>query len=128
MDHFDIWDVVSYAWTEIGLEESDYPKYAETIHAQYDDWESVNRVIIRDVCASFAVDSFLIIPCMAWMIMPDWGYEPEYLRKRMSEWYSKPYWMHFINPIRILGYPIALVLSRGVRKKLKHAYNRHKNT
>ncbi|WP_163831078.1 hypothetical protein [Spartinivicinus ruber] len=123
MGHFIIWDVISYAWTEIGLEADDYPNYARKIKEQYPDWDSVNKIIIRDVCGSFAVDSFLIIPCMFWMIMPDWGYNEEYLRKRMEKWYAKPVWKHYLNPIRILGYPIARSLSSDVRKQLKKAYD-----
>lgn len=122
MDKYKIWDVVSYAWTEIGLEKDSYPEYARSIKQDYSDWESANRIIIRDVCASFAVDSFLIFPCMLWMIMPDWHYEDEYLKARMEKWYAKPYWLHFINPLRILGFPIALIFSIGVRRKLKRAY------
>ncbi|WP_018623587.1 hypothetical protein [Kangiella aquimarina] len=122
MDQYKIWDVMSYAWTEIGLESEDYPKYAKKIKQDYPDWEKVNKIIVRDVCASFAVDSFLIFPCMLWMIMPDWCYDEEYLKARMKKWYAKPYWSHFINPIRILGYPISIIFTLGVRRKLKKAY------
>ena len=122
MNKLEIWEVVSFAWTEIGLEESDYPIHAEKIYAECQDWSLVNRVIIKDVCASFAFDSFLIVPCMLWMIMPDWGYDKDYLQKRMNKWYSKPYWVHFLNPARVLGFPTALILSMSVRRKLKRAF------
>ena len=122
MDSFIIWDVVSYAWTEIGLEKEEYPIYAAKISQQYKDWKTVNKIVIRDVCASFAFDSFLIFPCMLWMIMPDWGYNEEYLRERMNKWYSRPYWKQFLNPMRIMGYPLALLFSFSVRSKIKKAF------
>jgi len=122
MNRLPIWHVVSYAWTEIGLSDEEYPKYANEIFSECQDWQTVNKVIIRDILASFAVESFLIIPCMLWMIMPDWGFDLDYLRKRMEQWYLKPYWRHFLNPIRLLGYPVALMLTADVRRKLKKAY------
>ena len=122
MDNFVIWDVISYAWTEIGLQKNEYPDYAEKIREHHKDWKTVNKIIIRDVCASFAFDTFLILPCMLWMIMPDWGYDEEYIRNRMNKWYSRPYLLHFLNPMRVLGYPIALLFSLSVRTKLKNAF------
>ena len=122
MEKFKVWDVISYAWTEIGLEPEDYPKYAKEIYTECLDWNRVNSIITRDVCGSFAIDTFLIFPCMLWVIMPDWGYDTEYLKNRMYKWYSKPTWLHFVNPIRILGYPIALLLSMPIRIKLKKAF------
>ena len=122
MDRLKIWSVASYAWTEIGLDDDEYPKHAEAIQEDFADWKTVNAIFTKDVCGSFAVDTFLIFPCMLWMIMPDWGYEEEYLKSRMDKWYSKPYWFHFLNPARLLGFPLALVFSMGVRRKLKRAY------
>ncbi|PKM09633.1 MAG: hypothetical protein CVV17_00250, partial [Gammaproteobacteria bacterium HGW-Gammaproteobacteria-7] len=86
MDKFKIWDVVSYAWTEIGLEEEDFPQYAAAIYEHCKDWLEVNSIITKDVCGSFAFDSFLIFPCMLWMIIPDWGYDQNYLKARMEKW------------------------------------------
>lgn len=123
-DPFAIWSVVSAAWTEIGLGDEEYPRYAQRVFAAYSDWEEVNAIIIKDVCASFAFDQFLYFPCMLWMWMPDWGYDEDYLRKRMSKWYGRPYWSHFLNPFRILGYPLALLFSGEVRKKLEKEYKK----
>lgn len=122
MDNYPIWDAVSFAWTEIGLEDREYPEYAKKIREYSDDWNQVNRIIILDVCGSFAFDTFLIFPCMLWMIMADWGYNEDYLRERMKKWYSKPYWKHFLNPLRLLGYPLAIVMSYSVRRKIKKAF------
>ena len=51
-DNFDIWIVISYSWTEIGLEEQDFAKYAEKIIANHQTWEDVNAVI-RTVASKY---------------------------------------------------------------------------
>jgi hypothetical protein len=48
---FEIWDAVSMAWTEIGLEKSDYPRIANRLLLLQVSWDDVQRVAIRDVCA-----------------------------------------------------------------------------
>ncbi len=128
MDHYLIWEVISYSWTEIGLEDDDYPKYAKELALRYKTWKEINAIVLRDVCAYFAVISFLILPCMLWVIMPDWGYTETFLRQRIEKWYSRPYLLHFVNPFRILGYPIALLFSSSVRRKLRTAFEQEKST
>jgi hypothetical protein len=122
-DNFEIWDAVSMAWTEIGLEDTEYPKIAKKIKETHSNWEEVDLIIKKDVCGSFAFDTFLIFPCMLWMIMPDWGYDSDYLKERMAKWYSKPYYKHFLNPMRVLGYPMSLLMSASVRSELKRAFH-----
>jgi hypothetical protein len=121
---FIVWDTVSMAWTEIGLESDDYLVIAKKLKNQGATWPEVQAIALRDVCGSFAVDSFLIVPCMLWMIMPDWGYNEEYLRNRLNQWAKRPLWMHFLNPIRLFGYPMALLFSVGVRLRLKRAFDK----
>lgn len=121
IDVYKAWEFISYAWTEIGIEEDECKSLALETGITPDTLAQADRIIFRDVCASFAVDSFLIFPLMLWMIMPDWGYSEEYLRNRVTKWYAKPYWMHFLNPIRVLGYPIAVLFSLSYRSKLRKA-------
>lgn len=118
-----VWDTVSMAWTEIGLDHDDYPRIArELIALGVTTWEEVDSVARWDVCASFAWDTFLIFPCMLWIIMPDWGYDEAYLKSRMERWESRPRWYHFINPVRALSYPLALSVSLTVRRRLMKAF------
>lgn len=60
---------------------------------------------------------FLITP------FPDWGYEEAYLRRRMARWNRSPRWLHFVNPLRLIGYPLAYLISFPLRRRLKKAYN-----
>lgn len=117
---YEVWNAISMTWTEIGLDDSEYPEIAKTIKKIEPSWDKINDIIVNDVCASFAVDTILVIPF--WMMMPDWGYSEKYLLKRIEKWQSKPRWFWFLNPIRIIGYPISLLISYSVRRKLKQAY------
>lgn len=132
------------AWTEVGLIESDYPVFAKTIKETHPEWDQVSKILILDVCASFAADSgfftlIFISPLLASIIhpafvvlfllsfflitpMPDWGYDEGYLKERMQKWESKPRWLHFINPIRIIGYPIALLFISKMYRHLKNEF------
>jgi hypothetical protein len=120
-DVYRVWEAISYAWTEIGIEDEECRAIAQKAAMRPEHLPEIDKIFFKDVCASFAVDSFLIIPLMFWMIMPDWGYSETYLRKRMLDWYAKPYWSHFLNPVRILGYPVAVFFALSYRSMLRKA-------
>lgn len=118
---FQVWDTVSRAWTEMGLEPADYPGIAQKLQEAGATWPQVRAIALRDVCGAFAVDAFLIFPCMLWMIMPDGGYNDDFLRHRMQQWKQQPLWLHFLNPLRLLGYPVALLCSISIVLRLQRA-------
>lgn len=128
-DPFIVWNAVSMAWTEIGLGEPEIPPIAAELRATYPQWDEVRRVIYGDVLGSFALESGLL-PLAAGSIIgmflitpfPDWGYEETYLRRRMQRWYRLPRWWHFLNPIRLIGYPFAILFAFGLCRRLKRAY------
>ena len=119
LENYYVWEIISYAWTEIGIEDIECRQLVQKGNISADDLKLVDRIIFRDVCASFAVDTFLIFPLMLWMIMPDWGYNESYLRRRMEHWYARPYWLHFLNPMRCLGYPLAVLMALKYRSMLR---------
>lgn len=121
MDNYRVWEIISFAWTEIGLDEAECRQLAQQGMITAHDLPAVDRMIFKDVCASFAFDSFLIFPLMLWIIMPDWGYSEDYLRKRMERWYGRPYWRHWLNPLRWLGYPLAALMALRYRTMLRRA-------
>jgi hypothetical protein len=124
-DHFLIWDAVSMAWTEVGLLPDDYPKIAAKLRSQYSNWREIAFVVDRDVVWSFALDScwFVLLATILISPLPDWGYDETELRKKMHRWYRKPRWWHLLNPLRWLGYPVALAASRSLRSKLRRAFD-----
>lgn len=121
MEKYYVWEIISYAWTEIGIEDAECRQLVQKGNISTDDLKLVDRIIFRDVCASFAFDTFLIFPLMLWMIMPDWGYDESYLKKRMERWDAHPYWFHFLNPMRCLGYPLAVLMALKYRSMLRRA-------
>lgn len=121
MDSYTVWEIISYAWTEIGIEDDECLTLVRKGGITVADLDEVDRLFFRDICASFAFDSFLVFPLMLWMLMPDWGYNEKYLRRRMRRWYGRPYWSHFLNPLRVLGYPVALFFAWGYRSMLRRA-------
>jgi len=120
-DRYYVWEIISYAWTEIGIEDRECQALVQKGNITHDDLREVDRIIFRDVCASFAIESFLILPCMLWMIMPDWGYEETYLRRRVERWYAAPRWRLALNPMRWLGYPTAVLFALKYRAMLRRA-------
>jgi hypothetical protein len=125
MENFEIWETLSYSWTEIGLEDDEYKRRIQVIKEKYPEWSYVKRIINKDVCGSFALDSFLVFPCMLWMLMPDWGYDDKEIKDRMRKWYSKPFGVHMLNPFRLVGYPVARAFSASAKRRIYRAY---KNT
>ena len=135
MNHFLVWDVASHAWTEVGLEDSEYIEYAKELALNYEDWNQINKVIVFDVCGAFSIMSlsfiFSIIPIIGLLLitpMPDWGYDEDYLRAKIKNWEAKPTWVNFMNPLRLAGYPLALIFVLSVKRKLKRQFNLAKNT
>lgn len=128
-DHFMIWDTVSMAWTEIGLDDAEYPKIAARLHLHYRTWRDIDRVIQRDVIPSFALDSTLVflilVPILQLVLInvfPDWGYSDTYLRERIQRWQRTPRWRLLLNPLRWLGYPLAWMFVWNLRRKLRRAF------
>jgi hypothetical protein len=119
MDRYYVWEIISYAWSEIGIDDKDCMALVKKGAIAPEHLPDVDRIVFRDVCASFAVDSFLIFPLMLWMLMPDWGYSEEYLRERIERWHSRPYWKNFLNPLRWLGYPLAILAALRYRSMLR---------
>ena len=130
MDHLIVWNAVSMAWTEIGLSDEDYDKIAADLQLSYTSWSEIDDIIKGDVLGSFALTSLLLLLALVSFIgiffvsLPDWGYSEAELRRRMGNWSKMPRWKHYLNPLRIMGYPLALLLSISVRKKLKSAFLR----
>jgi hypothetical protein len=129
MKHFLLWNTVSMAWSEVGLARDEYPEIAKELRTIYQSWEEANAVILKDILGSFSLESSLLplalIPVIGVFLttpFPDWGYEEAYLKKRIATWEKTPRWLHYLNPFRLLGYPVAYLLSYAIRRKLKAAF------
>ena len=129
LDTYPVWECISYAWSEIGIEDEECRALAHKAGLTVADLPAIDRLFFRDICASFAVESIvLFIPIVGWACMTDWGYAESYLRRRINNWYAKPYWLHFLNPLRIVGYPFALLCALDYRTKLHQAIRENADT
>jgi hypothetical protein len=114
-----VWEILSYSWTEIGIDESMCARMARDADITIADLPQIDRIFFRDVCAAFAVQSFLVFPLMLWMLMPDWGFDDVWLAEKMEHWYARPYWSHMLNPIRLVGYPVSILFALRYRSMLR---------
>lgn len=42
--------------------------------------------------------------------LSDWGYDEACLRRRMLRCNRSPRWTHYLNPFRLVGYPLAFLI------------------
>lgn len=114
-----VWDYVSMSWTEIGLGKDEFAPAIQKIQQHYPNWQDV-KPIVNDVQLAFAS----VIPLMFifFPIIPDWGYNEDYLLEKIQNWHNLPTWRIWLNPIRWIGYPLAIIMSSGYVRKLKNAY------
>ena len=114
-----IWDYVSMSWTEIGLGKDEFPQYIQKIQQHYPNWQDV-KPIVNDVLLAFVS----VIPFMFvfFPIIPDWGYDKDYLLNKIQKWQDLPTWRIWLNPLRWLGYALAIMMSLSYVRKLKKAY------
>lgn len=116
-----VWEYVSQSWTEIGLNKSEFPTYAQKIQAHYPTWQEV-QPIINDVRQSFSNQiplMFLFFP-----MIPDWGYEKTYLEQKIQQWHNVPRWRFWLNPLRWVGYPLTYLMTFGYIRRLKSYYKK----
>ncbi len=119
MNPYYVWKIMSYAWTEIGIEDDECRSLVDKGEIRREHLKEVDWIIFTDVCASFAVTAFLVVPLMLWPILPDWGYSEESLRRRIRWWSAWPWYVHLLNPVRWFGYPIAVLFALKYRSKLR---------
>lgn len=120
MDRYCVWRIASRAWSGNGMGESECRSLVQKGGIRREDLPEVDRVIFRDVCASFAVEAFLMFPMVGgWPGGSDGGYDEAYIRRRMDRWYATPYWRYFLNPVRWFGYPLALLMVLRHRSMLR---------
>ncbi len=140
-----VWDAVSMAWTEIGMDEKDYLDTADKFHKEFNSWQEIQKITFDVIGAfsfgygcinlliilgfiyksTFALLLLSFIPYFFMMSLPDWGYSEEYLTEKMNNWYQQHYIIKFLNPIRVLGYPLILLFTFGHLRRLKKYYVNH---
>jgi len=101
---------MSYAWTEIGIRGNQYDAEAIKISATSKDIWLVRIIVFLQVIPAFAFNSFLAL-ATAGGAMPDWGYEEDYVIRKMRRWSNGLFIFSFINPFWWLGLPLSFLFS-----------------
>ncbi|WP_411885731.1 hypothetical protein [Polaromonas sp. YR568] len=120
MNRQSIWLAMSYAWTEIGLDTSEYPGLAAVIDAAEHELDAFDGEALGVVCGAFALNTLLNLATLG-MSMPDWGYDDEYVIKKVQKWRNRPLILSLLNPLWLAGHPLITILVLGVWWKLRKA-------
>ena len=134
--HFVLWKTLSYAWTEIGLNEAECSEIVRELENEYQSWSEIKDVIYKDVLGGFSLLSlslcFVWIPFVGWFfannLLLDWGFDDEWIQKKIQHWYAVPRWRHYLNPLRWFGYILALIFASYLIFKIKKFYLSEKST
>ena len=118
MNREKIWEAMSYAWTEIGLDDKDFQRFGYEISAQPEDMPEFNRAVFWETCGAFAVETTFALLLLG-MTLPDW-YFPE-AEKKVSCWLRRPLILSLVNPLWIVGYPISCLMAFKYWVQLRRA-------
>ncbi|MFW2178141.1 MULTISPECIES: hypothetical protein [unclassified Moraxella] len=116
-----IWDYVSLSWSEIGIGKDEFSSYLQKIEQYYPSWQDI-KPIINDVLLCFAPQ----IPLMFafFPMIPDWGYNKDYLTEKIQQWETRSKIMIWLNPLRLIGYPLAYLMALSYIYRLKKHYQK----
>lgn len=115
-----IWEATSYAWTEIGLEPSDFVDFARDAGLTPQDRKALAHAVFWETCGAFAIETVFALLLMG-ITLPDWQF-PEPVQK-VQRWLCSPLALSLLNPLWLLGYPLACVFALGYWRKLRRAAN-----
>lgn len=127
---FILWKILSFAWTELGIDESEYQRLTSRLLENEMTWAEIKTVLYRDILGYFALPSlcmlFVWIPVLGFIftlgILPDWAFDDTWLLTQISKWKVVPYWIHYLNPLRWIGYGIAFLMSWHLIRRLKQQF------
>lgn len=117
MQREQVWLAASFSWSESGLEDSEYRNYAKSIGALPGESRAVAFVVFWEVCGAFAVFTVGALLSMG-AALPDWGFKDEYVLHKVSAWRNRSLVLSLINPLWVVGYPLACVMAFGGWLKL----------
>ena len=111
---------MSFAWSEVGLEPHEYGKYASEIGASHRELGAFDRECLVVVCGAFAIHTVIALLSMG-MSLSDWGYNDEYVIRKVSTWQSRPLLTSVLNPLWLVGFPLSVLFALGTWRRLRRA-------
>jgi len=104
----------------VGLEPHEYGKYATEIGASRRELGAFDRECLAVVCGAFAIHTVIALLSMG-MYLSDWGYNDEYVIRKVSTWQSRPLLISLLNPLWLVGFPSSVLFALGTWRKLRRA-------
>ncbi len=121
-----VWMAMSYAWTEIGIVGSEYEDYAHKIAAHESEMGEFKRAVFFEIIPAFAVDTIFAFTFIG-INLPDWSFDSDYLNNKVNKWLKRPLVLSLLNPIWLIGYPLAIIISFAQYVKLRKAVIKWQN-
>lgn len=115
-----LWLTISYAWSEIGLEDDEFSNHAEMIKALPKDMENFRKEYYFIILPALSTETICALVSMG-MSLPDWGFRDGYVIGKISKWHNRPVIKKILNPIWMIGYPLSLLMSLSYYNKTKKA-------
>ena len=107
MNREKVWEVASYAWTEIGLRQEDFVRFAGEAQLSLGSDRALAHAVFWQVCGAFAIETVLALLLMG-ITLPDWFFpEPE---QKVARWLRRPLLLSLLNPLWLVGYPLSCLL------------------
>ncbi|MBZ4039310.1 hypothetical protein [Novilysobacter selenitireducens] len=118
MNREKIWEAMSYAWTEIGLSGAEFEKFAREIQVKPEGMSEFNRAVFWDTCGTFAIESTFAFLSLG-VSLPDWHW-PDAV-ERVARWRRRSVLQSLLNPIWLIGYPLACIMALNYWLQLRRA-------
>lgn len=113
-----VWEAISYAWTEVGLDRGGFRRFAQDAGISPGDRRALLHAVFWQVCGVFAIETSLALIPMG-ITLPDWFFpEPE---QKVTRWLARPLLRSVLNPLWLVGYPLSCLLVDSYRYRLRQA-------
>ncbi|HET6807371.1 MAG TPA: hypothetical protein VFH59_18200 [Frateuria sp.] len=113
-----VWEAMSYAWTEVGLDPAGFRQFARDAELSPQDQPALFHVVFWQVCGAFAVETSLALMLMG-VTLPDWFF-PEPAEK-VARWLKRPLPYSLLNPLWLVGYPLSCLRVASYWYRLRKA-------
>lgn len=106
------WEVFAQVWVDTSYDEQDLAQFAGILRQTGLSPRELRRIAYFEVCGAFATFSVAVL-LSAGMALPDWLYPEAQARREVADWLARPLAMSLLNPVWLLGYPLAVGMMRA---------------
>lgn len=100
--HAIVWEVLAQGWVDTEYAPAVLDHFAARLDATGLSLESVDRIVLDEVCSAFALYSLGAI-ASAGMGLSPWFFPEDEARQRVQAWLDRPRWRSWRSPLWWLG-------------------------